>query len=208
MSGLPIVVKLGGGNGSGKSSVARALLGKDYQPSIFLQSRDDTGRRTTGYSCVFEGLRVLVIGKYETACGGIDALHGQLEWLPLVEQASALRDIYDVVFFEGILSGQTFGRCGAFSDTQVGRWIYAAIDAPVEVCLERIMQRRQESGNTKPRTPALEKSVKNAHRCAMAVPPIAAAHGHYTLVLDYHKTPEEQAREIIAACKKVAADAG
>ena len=203
MSGLPIVVKLGGGNGSGKSSIARALLGTAPVPFY----DDLIPGKVAGYTCEFEGIKIRVLGRYESACGGVDAIGKIDKWLPLVEKYSTDTTV-DVVFFEGILSGQTFGRCGAFSDTQVGRWIYAAIDAPVEVCLERIMQRRQESGNTKPRTPALEKSVKNAHRCAMAVLPIAAAHGHYTLVLDYRKTPEEQAREIIDACKKVAADAG
>lgn len=207
MSGLPVIVKLGGGNGSGKSSLARALLGDARRPCIFLANRSNAGTRVAGYRCDFEGLKILVIGRYETACGGVDALNGQDEWLPLVVQYSSNTAI-DVVFFEGILSGQTFGRCGAFSNTQAGRWIYAAIDAPVEVCLDRIMKRRAEKGSEKGRSPELEKSVKNAHRCAMAVPGIAAAHGHYTLILDYRKTPMEQAMELAAACKKVARDAG
>ena len=198
----PVILKLGGGNGSGKSSLARVLLGTAPVPFY----DDLVPGKVAGYTCEFEGIKIRVLGRYESACGGVDAIGKIDKWLPLVEKYSTDTTV-DALFFEGILSGQTFGRCGEFSNTQVGRWLYAVVDAPVEVCLERILERRRAKGNMEGRTEALEKSVKNAHRCAGAVPRLAAEHGHATLVLDHTKTPKALAKRLVKECVKVR-DAG
>ena len=188
----PIIIKLGGGNGSGKSSIARAILGAC---DVVFYDNLIPGK-VAGYICEFEGLKIRVLGRYESACGGVDAIGKIDKWLPLVQKYSTDTTV-DAVFFEGILSGQTFGRCGEFSNTQVGRWLYAVVDAPVDVCLDRILERRRAKGNMEGRTPSLEKSVANAHRCAGAVPRIAAENGHATVVLDHTKTPKALAKRLV-----------
>lgn len=144
------VIKLGGVNGSGKSTLARAVMGKvdKLQPcSVDLPS----GKRGKVYLGRYDGQPIVILGKYETACGGADTISDKDDRLWLL-------DVYckgkNIVFYEGLITGKTYGAMGAMSEDHVakrkGRWLYAFMDTPFDVCVDRVLQRRRAAGNLAP----------------------------------------------------------
>lgn len=137
------IIKLHGTSGSGKSTVARQLMEWGQKWTI-------CDPKIEAYRVDIEGLRhsIYVLGRYETACGGMDTLHADQQMLLINKYAEKGH-----IFFEGLLSSEYHGRLGALLDTYPDV-VYAFLDTPVEICVERVILRRQESGNTKPFDPA------------------------------------------------------
>ena len=143
------VIKLGGCNGSGKTSVARGILDigdKAWnREKVVLQS----GKTGVVYSNVLEGRRFEVLGKYDTACGGMDTISDKDDRLTLVKYR-AENNREGIVFFEGLITGKTFGALGALSVEHKAAgipWLYAFMDTPFETCVDRVLTRRAAAGN-------------------------------------------------------------
>ena len=62
------IVAIKGTNGSGKSSVVRALLARLGPRSPFLFDGEEAG-----YRCRYGEQSLFVLGKYRSACGGLDS---------------------------------------------------------------------------------------------------------------------------------------
>lgn len=147
---MKTVVKLGGVNGSGKTTVARRLI-KKYNlkaRSYTLPSR----KNTMIYTGEINGFGVVILGSYENECGGMDTISDKEDRLALIKNVVANYG-QDIVFFEGLITGKTYGAIGKFSDdsTKAGmaRWIYAFMDTPFDVAADRVLSRRMAAGNTK-----------------------------------------------------------
>jgi hypothetical protein len=54
------------------------------------------------------------------------------------------------VFYEGLLGSEYYGRIGKVSEQFRDRHVFAFLDTPLQVCLDRVQARRLAKGNTKP----------------------------------------------------------
>lgn len=155
------VVKLGGVNGSGKTSVARGILrlmdDRETQPVELL-----SGKKSVVHYGTYNGVDLCVLGKYEAACGGMDTISDKYDRFNLVAE-SATKGL--IVFFEGLITGKTYGALGGLSEqhlnAKVGKWLYAFMDTPFDVAAERVMQRRLAAGNTAPFDP--ERTMRSTY---------------------------------------------
>jgi len=136
------IVNLRGTNGSGKSTVARALIEAGETREIDLAPYTTAAgkpRSVTGYAV--PSLDLIVVGPYRTACGGCDAIKTQ----DLVKESVRLAaNRAKHVFFEGIIISTLYSGYRVLSDElrAAGHhycWVY--LDTPIDVCLERIQAR-------------------------------------------------------------------
>lgn len=141
-----MIINIRGTSGSGKSTIVRKLLDNfphtpvwdnSSKPKVLGYQLDDLG-----------GRRVRIVGKYETPCGGCDGIKTQDE----VEQR--VRDWHELgydVLFEGLLISHIYGRWAKLAkDVGTGNMLFAFLDTPLEVCLERVKARRVARGNDTP----------------------------------------------------------
>jgi len=150
---MSTVVAIKGTNGSGKSTVVRALLDRLGKQSILR-----VNSKEAGYRCRYEDGSLFVLGKYKTACGGLDSsfsYSGAADDLLLCIDKLAAQGH---VVCEGVIAITSYGhnRMTRFADKlkrKGHRMIFAHIDTPAEMCIERVRQRRMEAGNRKPFNP-------------------------------------------------------
>lgn len=139
-----MIISLRGTSGSGKSTVAFTLL-KNFPYEKVL----DADGKVAGYK-VEAGLSkpVYLVGKYETKCGGCDAIHTQVE---AANRAMYFHKLGGHVIMEGLLMSAG-GPKAAVTETihTTGQDCYAILDTPIEVCLERVRQRRLARGDERP----------------------------------------------------------
>lgn len=158
------IYNIRGTNGSGKTTLARAFLPKNmkgneqggpvdlnWYPS---PTKRQPGRmlRAEGYmSNMLEGV-VGVIGKYETACGGMDTMpsfqtcQGAIQFM--VHRLKA-----DHVIAEGILASTVYGSWGKFAQIAKDHghtFHFCYLDTPLELCRERILARQAAAGSDRP----------------------------------------------------------
>jgi hypothetical protein len=111
-----------------------------------------------GYRCAYGDGSIFVLGKYKSACGGLDSSFsygGAADDLLLCIDKLAGKGH---VLCEGVIAITSYGfkRITRFADKQRkkgNRMIFARIDTPAELCIERVKQRRLEAGNRKPFNP-------------------------------------------------------
>jgi|SRR6516162_5696744 hypothetical protein len=150
---MSTIVAIKGTNGSGKSTVVRALVAHlGNAATLRFNSKE------AGYRCRYGDGSLFVLGKYRSACGGLDSSFsyaGAADDLLLCIDTLAAKGH---VIAEGViaLTSYGFGRMTRFADKQRkkgNRMIFARIDTPAELCIARVRQRRLEAGNSKPFNP-------------------------------------------------------
>lgn len=135
-----IILRIAGTFGSGKTTAMREFF--NY-PTEEL-SKDG---KIMGYR-VDAGLKapVFIIGKYDNVCGGTDAVKTQQEIAERILKAHP----HGHVLYEGALVSAS-GLGGAVTQAvhATGCDVYAFLDTPQEVCIERVLGRRAAAGNDK-----------------------------------------------------------
>jgi hypothetical protein len=138
------IMRVCGTFGSGKTTAIRTFL-NDY-PSKELRS----GGKIMGYEVDARAagltLPVFVVGKYDNVCGGCDAINTQAEAARRIIRAHE----YGHVLYEGALVSAS-GVNGAVTQAvhPTGCDVYAFLDTPEDVCIERVKGRRATAGNEK-----------------------------------------------------------
>lgn len=189
-----LVVKIGGCNGSGKTSLVRAIIeDNNLQPKY-------TGKKIEAYYGESKkGVPIVVLGSYANVCGGMDTISDKFERLALIERyvietpakfSAASQN--GIVIFEGLITGKTYGAIGEISDrpSQKGKWLYTFMDTPFEVCVERVLQRRKAAGNEAPFDP--ERTMRPTYKSCLAVARKAGQQGHHVIAVN-HKLPSRKA---------------
>lgn len=159
-----MIVSLRGTNGSGKSTVVHTIL-KKYPHEVTSFDTSKKKPKPEGYR-----VRVLlpklnkplmIIGSYETACGGCDSIQPyDLIWPRVVEYAKQGH-----VLFEGAIVSSSYGNIGRASEVYKNDFVFAFMDTPTEVCIERVNARRREKGNEKELDPKnLISKMRNVER--------------------------------------------
>lgn len=162
-----IILRVSGTFGSGKTTAVRRFL-TDY-PSTVLESNG----KIMGYGvdCMNVGIRnpIYIIGKYDNVCGGTDSMSTQLAIAERILDAHR----YGHVIYEGALvSASGLGGKVTQMTEETGCTVYAFLDTPQDLCIERVIGRRKEAGNDKEFNPKnlidKFKSVQNCRKNLMA----------------------------------------
>jgi len=139
------IVSLRGTSGSGKSTVAFTLFNKYPRQEIVNNEGKIQGYKVDASPEVKQPIYVL--GKYTTACGGCDQIPTQ--------QEAADRAVHyhqdGHVLMEGLLASAA-GPAGAVTMTiqATGEAVFAILNTPVDLCIERVKARRLARGDERP----------------------------------------------------------
>jgi thymidylate kinase len=142
------LISIRGTHGSGKSTVVRKILEK----YVGVEVADSANpKKPLGYDVLLPNKETLfVVGSYRTTCGGCDVIQPYTEIWPRIEAAA---DSGKHVLFEGALVSSSYGSIGRSSEKYGDQMVFAFLDTPLEVCLERIQQRRLARGDSRPLNP-------------------------------------------------------
>lgn len=180
--GRPKAINLRGTSGSGKSyAVVKLIKALNGRP---LRSAKDG--KILGYE-LDDG--VFVLGSYENECGGCDAIRTQDEVCRLVEKYTKR---YRLVVFEGVIVGLIFQRYIDLS-RRVGGIVWAYIDTPYEMCLDRILMRRHARGDLSVLSDFGSNSghTKAKFDSLLRQRPKVIEAGENVVVLDHRRAPEQ-----------------
>jgi cytidylate kinase len=176
------IVKLHGTSGSGKSTVAHNFLAAavEVQPILSVRGKVEAYKTIQPHRDV----PLFIVGPYKTQCGGLDAIGDVDDQIRLVEQCAECGN----VFYEGLLASTYYGRLGAMSEQFGDRHIFAFLDTPMDVCLQRIRERRLEVGNDKPLN---EDNTRKRQRSIDALQAKLRRQGRDVRVISYIQATEQ-----------------
>ena len=151
-----MIINIRGTNGSGKTHLARQLIGENATPVDLVTYPSPTKRDPNRVKHV-EGWGVpnnfLAVGSYRQGCGGMDTIPS----FDLQQQAVRVAEEWrkggkpmagdgpEYVVCEGVLASTVAGSwLEFFSNMKIGGTdiLIAYLDTPLELCLERIRQRQ------------------------------------------------------------------
>lgn len=173
-----MIINIRGTHGSGKSTIVRRMLDR-YEAKP--ESLDKRGKAANYVMQLGDGSKLFVVGGYENACGGCDGIQPYSEIWPRVVRFAAMGH----VLFEGALVSSSYGNIGRDSEQYGDQFIFAFLNTPVEVCLERIKKRRLEKGNTKELNP--HNTVYKFDNIQRSIAKIRDEFGRRVEILDYRK---------------------
>ena len=134
-----MIIQIRGTSGSGKTWVMRRVMKVfegDWSP-VYVDGR----KKPLLYRAwVSPWKSLVVLGHYESPCGGCDTIGSARQVFELVEELAE----DDVILCEGLLLSEDTKWASQF-DLRV---VY--LHTPIEQCISQIKQRRLEAGNTKP----------------------------------------------------------
>ena len=152
-----MIINIRGTSGSGKTHTARSFL-DHYSPNLEIM---DSSGKLVAHAVSYKTLPVYLIGSYRNICGGCDAVPDQDTVCGLVRHFSQ----FGHVIFEGLLISHLYARYKALYDELFGKFnipfVYAYMDTPLELCIERVKSRRLAKGNSKPFNP--ENTISHYH---------------------------------------------
>lgn len=139
------LVYVHGTNGSGKSTLARAVIAAaggvtGVSCIVGVPKATWTHTRTSG---------VVLVGKYGTACGGVDGLSPYASIKDIVANNAGFERC---IMAEGLITPGV-ETCQHLADT-VGEALFIFLDVPVEQCITNVLSRRSRKGTTKEYNPA------------------------------------------------------
>jgi hypothetical protein len=183
-----IILRIAGTFGSGKTTAMREFFNYPTETLI-------SGSKIAGYkvdaSSVGITQPIFVVGKYDNTCGGTDAIKTQAEIAEKILKAHPLGH----VLYEGALvsaSGLAGQVTQATHPTECD--VYAFLDTPKNLCVERVKGRRLVAGNEKEFNPKnlIQKfdSVVNCYKNLRA-------EGSFDTRLIDHTNPHPQLLELI-----------
>lgn len=184
-----MIINLRGTSGSGKSTVVFNLL--DKLKSVKPISLDiPIDKHPHAYQLKLPNSKPLfIVGPYHVQSGGCDRLGTNNMVMRVVDQL-ALRGS---VLFEGRMISFAYGAVGEWSKKYGDDFVFAFLDTPLTVCLERIQARRRAHGNNRPLNPfRTEEGFKNNWK----VFPKLQQQGRRVVMID-HKRATKQILDLL-----------
>jgi hypothetical protein len=181
-----IILRIAGTFGSGKTTAMRHFL--EYPSSVL----NSSANKIMGYKVDVPDLKApaFIVGKYDNICGGTDSIKTQDDVAERILKAHK----YGHVLYEGALVSAS-GLGGAVTQAvhPTGCDVYAFLDTPLEVCIERVLGRRAAAGNDKEFNP---KNLEQKYTAVIGCYRNLRAAG-YNVHLVNHKDPHPQLLSII-----------
>lgn len=141
-----MIIQIRGTSGSGKSTAMRRIMEGLPPPDWEWSSLYVNGRKKPLY---YHKKAVVVLGHYESNCGGCDTLGAASVACKLAEGLLGSCPHFKHVLCEGLLLSEDVKWSKELKDLSV---IFLTTD--LETCLKQIEKRRKEVGNEKPLNPA------------------------------------------------------
>jgi hypothetical protein len=141
--GRTMIIQVRGTSGSGKSTVMRRVMERlgNWKPHY-----TEWRKKPLWYNLVEEGgPKVVVLGHYETLCGGCDTIGSARQVYEVIQ----LLPQETVVLCEGLLLSEDVKWSSQLKGLRI---VY--LTTPLEDCLKNIEKRRKLVGNHKPVNPA------------------------------------------------------
>ena len=138
-----VILRIAGTFGSGKTTAMRGFF--NYPHSVLM-----SGKKIAGYQVDASPAGIMqpifVVGKYDNTCGGTDAIKTQAEIAEKILKAHP----HGHVLYEGALVSAS-GLAGQVTQAihPTGCDVYAFLDTPQDLCVERVKGRRLAAGNDK-----------------------------------------------------------
>lgn len=132
-----------GTNGTGKTTIVRALLKQaNARPHHYEKNK------VRSYRGELFGTPIYFLGSYETNCGGCDTIPSVAKVAELLERYMTIDYERCIVVFEGLMISHMLGTVGAMQE-KLGkdRNILAYLDTPLELCIQRVVDRRVAQGD-------------------------------------------------------------
>lgn len=157
-----MIVNIRGTSGSGKTTAVKQGLLEQFRPDqrfkwvpkwdqIPEEHRPERLKRKQpwGYHLIPDrpGKSIVVIGHYETACGGTDTISKMDTIFSMVRQAHLKSGCH--VVFEGLLLSADFNRTYALHQDGLPL-VVLGMDVPLDVCLDSVNARRWAKNPDKP----------------------------------------------------------
>ena len=134
-----MIVNIRGTSGSGKTTLVRNLMGRwATSPENIVKGKP------WNYAVhpLFTNRPIMVVGSYANTCGGCDGIKTQDEICDRVRELS----LRGHVLFEGLLISHLHSRYRDLArELAASGFIFAFLDTPLEVCLQRVRDRRERS---------------------------------------------------------------
>ena len=158
------VLQLCGTSGAGKSTIVRQIMGLykhcepiSAQPTLIGLSITDpklyqVGRKQPiAYNCYNVGIKkpLVVLGAYQTACGGCDIIKPVAKVFDLVRY---FRDGGNDVLFEGLFISELVNQVVDLNKENPDLLVLA-LNVPLEECLKGVNERRTNRGVEQPVNP-------------------------------------------------------
>lgn len=140
-----MIIQIRGTSGSGKSTVMRRVkdeIGGMWQP--FYRE----GRKQPLYYGNLMNARLLILGHYESPCGGCDTIGSARQVFELTTELLE-REPGRIILQEGLLLSEDTKWSSQMPDLRV-----LFLTTPLETCLKQIEGRRRAARNEKPLNPA------------------------------------------------------
>ena len=138
-----IILRIAGTFGSGKTTAMRGFF--NYPHTVLMSGKKIAGYQVDASSA---GITqpIFVVGKYDNTCGGTDAIKTQAEIAEKILKAHP----HGHVLYEGALVSAS-GLAGQVTQAihPTGCDVYAFLDTPQDLCVERVKGRRLAAGNDK-----------------------------------------------------------
>lgn len=146
---MSTLVYVHGTNGSGKSTLARAVLVAAGGPKGLVRLTSNPKATWTPTGCG----KVVLVGKYGTACGGVDGLQ---PYAAMHDVLIRIRIFGRSAFAEGLVTPgrDTCVKFASYFDSAT----FILLDTPDTVCIKNVLHRRAAKGTTK------EYDPKNLYR--------------------------------------------
>ena len=183
-----IILRVAGTFGSGKTTAVRKFL-NDYDTTVLHANNKIAGYAVEAKSAGIQK-PIFILGKYDNVCGGTDAMKTQEDIATRILQAHPAGH----VLYEGALVSAS-GLNGAVTKAvhETGCDVYAFLDTPQDLCIQRVLGRRAAAGNDKEFNP---KNLIQKYDSVIGCYKNLKKAGYDVRVID-HKDPHPQLVEII-----------
>lgn len=133
-----MIVNVRGTSGSGKTELVRRVMS-----AYTTLEHIGPVKKPDGYVLTMSGRPDLyVVGSYQNVCGGCDGIKTQDEICDRVRRWAPQGN----VLLEGLLMSHLFSRYADLARElrPINRMVFAFLDTPLELCLDRVRRRREE----------------------------------------------------------------
>jgi hypothetical protein len=189
-----LIIKLHGCSGAGKTTAARELMAS-YGIVYPMDDFEHAGRRYKyAHARRLDGKPDLyLIGDYSRpGCGGTDTIPTYIVTMEMVNYFVK----YGHVLYEGLLLSTYYGAPGKLTERYGDNHLFAFLDTPADLCVERVRSRREAAGSKNKFDPQL---TLDKHSTIERLKTRVRAMGRRVVELDHAKQPALQLKGLYDA---------